>query len=81
MVEGQTIGHWFLQVETQPEVGARAYDQGAEILTAFFHRQLREFLHPDLMPLGKKIIEACIGGAELDDYGGLLEGAPITIEE
>ena len=31
-VEGQTIGHWFLQVETQPEVGTEGYDRGADIL-------------------------------------------------
>ena len=30
-VEGQTIGHWFLQVETQPEVGEEGYDRGAEV--------------------------------------------------
>ena len=36
MVEGQTIGNWFLRVEKQPEVGEVAYDRGAEILADFF---------------------------------------------
>ena len=31
-IEGQIIGHWFLQVETQPEVGEAAYDAGAQNL-------------------------------------------------
>ncbi|HQE76654.1 MAG TPA: DUF4914 family protein [Candidatus Hydrogenedentes bacterium] len=81
MVEGQTIEHTFLRVETQPEVGQPAYDQGADILTAFFHRQLREFLHPDLMPLGRRIIESCIAGADVNDYLALLEGAPIMLDD
>ena len=80
MVEGQPIGHWLLQVETQPEVGIEAYDKGAEILTAFFHRQLRQFLHPDLMPVGKEIIEKCLAGATLEDYISLLEGPSIVVE-
>ncbi len=80
MVEGQTIGHWLLQVETQPEVGIEAYDRGADILTEFFHKQLRKFLHPELMPLGKQIIETCLAGATLEDYIGLME-SPAIVEE
>ncbi|MEM1028039.1 MAG: DUF4914 family protein, partial [Planctomycetota bacterium] len=67
-VEGQTVGHWFLQVNTQPEVGDEAYDQGAEILTAFFHEQISKFLHDDLDPKGKEIIDACLAGATVEDY-------------
>lgn len=67
-VEGQTIGHWFLQVETQPEVGTEGYDRGADILTDFFHNQLRTYLEPDLDPKGREIIEACLSGASVDDY-------------
>ncbi|KAA1259591.1 hypothetical protein LF1_21250 [Rubripirellula obstinata] len=67
-VEGQTIGHWFLHVETQPEVGTEGYDRGAEILTEFFHQQIQTFLDPDLDPKGREIIEACLAGATVDDY-------------
>ena len=67
-VEGQTIGHWFLQVETQPEVGTEGYDRGAEILTEFFHNQIRTFLESDLDPRGREIIEACLSGAKIEDY-------------
>lgn len=71
MVEGQTIGTWFLDVSQQPEVGPEAYDQGAKILTEFFHEQLRQFLVDDLHADGRKIIEACLDGASVDEYAAL----------
>ncbi|MEM9295042.1 MAG: DUF4914 family protein [Planctomycetota bacterium] len=71
-VEGQQIGHWFLQVETQPEVGEEGYDQGAAMLAEFFHEQIRKFQHDDLDPLGKKIIQACLDGASVQDYDALI---------
>lgn len=70
-VEGQTIGKWFMDVSAQPEVGDRAYDEGAAILTSFFHKQLNEFLVDDLQPHGKEIIQACLDGATPDDYAKL----------
>jgi len=70
-VEGQTIGHWFLRVETQPEVGEEAYDHGAETLTKFFHDQIRQFLTDDLDPIAQKIIVACLDGASASDYDAL----------
>ncbi len=73
MVEGQTIGNWFLRVEKQPEVGEEAYDRGAEILKEFFDQQLNQFLDPDLLPLGKQIIECCLSGGTVDDYAALIE--------
>lgn len=73
-VEGQTVGHWFLRVETQPEVGDEAYDRGAEILTSFFHEQIRKFLSDDLDPRAREIIEACLQGATVADYDALSNG-------
>jgi hypothetical protein len=70
-VEGQTIGHWFLQVESQPEVGTEAYDRGADILTKFFHEQIRQFLSDDLDAKAKKVIQACLDGATVEDYDRL----------
>jgi len=67
-VEGQTVGSWFFDVSSQPEVGEEAYHAGAKILTDFFHRHLREFHHGDLDPLGRRMIEACLDGASLDEY-------------
>lgn len=67
-VEGRTIPRWFLQVHTQPEVRNEGYDAGAKILTEFFHKQIEEYLHADLEPEGRKIIERCLEGAAVEDY-------------
>jgi hypothetical protein len=67
-VEGQLIPRWLVQVETQPEVGEEAYDQGAELLYAFFHKILPEYLTPDLDPLGRQIIECCLDKGSVTDY-------------
>lgn len=71
-VEGRMIPRWFLQVNTQPEVGDEAYDAGARQLADFFEEQLRPFLHAGLDPLGRRIIEACLGGATAADYENLI---------
>lgn len=71
-IEGFTILSWFLQVDTQPEVGPAAYDEGARILTNFFHEQIEEYLQPDLDETGKKIIEWCLSGGKLEGYEKLM---------
>lgn len=72
MFEGQTITGLLLRPETQPEIGDHAYDQGAAILRHFFHTQLREFLEPDLLPLGRRIIDCCLADGTLRDYEQLI---------
>ena len=67
-VEGYFVARWFLQVDTQPEIGEEAYDQGAEILQAFFRKCLADFQDPDLDPLGQQIIACCLDGGKLEDY-------------
>lgn len=67
-VEGQTIGKWFMDVSQQPEVGTEAYDTGANILTEFFHDQIKQFLVDDLHPVGRKTIEMCLDDASVEDY-------------
>ena len=49
-IEGRMVPNWFLQVETQPEVGEAAYDQGAETLRQFFLSCLANYDAPDLAP-------------------------------
>lgn len=71
-VEGQVIGHWFLQVESQPEVGPVAYDRGAEKLYDFFREQLAKFDEKDLMPLGRQIIDCCLDGGTVQQYEQLI---------
>lgn len=80
VVEGRPVGSWFFQVENQPEVGVEAYDHGAQVLTEFFHRELAGFQHPELMPLGAKIIECCLDGGSAEDYLALIS-SPVFDEE
>lgn len=79
-VEGRTIGSWFFEVDLQPEVGAAAYDRGAEILGEFFARELAAFRQPDLMPLGRQIIECCLKGGTLEDYEKLIPHGTLVDE-
>jgi hypothetical protein len=81
MVEGQTIGNWFLRVERQPEVGEEAYDQGAEILREFFQKHCSKYLVPDLIPLGREIIECLQSNGTLDDYNALIEAPPVMADD
>jgi len=81
LVEGRTIGSWFFDVELQPEVGERAYDQGAELLTAFFHSELNHYLDSDLLPLGRKIIDCCLAGGTLADYAALIPQETLVDED
>ena len=71
-IEGQQIARWFLQVDTQPEVGPEAYDQGAMILRDFFHEYLKDFLRDNLSLLGKQIITCCLDDGSLEDYEMLI---------
>jgi len=81
VVEGQSIPSILLRVETQKEVGLEAYDLGALMLSNFFHEQLDSFLVPDLDPLGRKIIEACLAGAAVEEYEQLIPHPMIDPEE
>ncbi|MHB1319883.1 MAG: DUF4914 family protein, partial [Anaerolineae bacterium] len=71
-VEGRMVPRWFLQVDTQPEVGEEAYDQGAALLADFFRDCLREFDSSTLAPLGREIIECCLDGGSVMDYERLI---------
>jgi hypothetical protein len=71
-VEGSQIARWFLQVDTQPEVGVEAYDQGASMLQDFFRKELEGFNTEEMVPLGRKIIECCLDNGSLSDYENLI---------
>ena len=71
-IEGAKIPSRFLQVHRQTEVGTEGYDAGAKILYDFFIRELQKYLTPDLSATGRKIIEACIAGASLDEYNAII---------
>ena len=81
MVEGRTIGSWFFEVDQQPEVGTAAYDDGAAILHAFFVRELSQFMEPDLLDLGKRIIECCLNKGSIRDYEKLIDHETLAADE
>lgn len=67
-IEGAKIPSRFLQVHKQIEVETTGYDAGAEILYDFFKSELPKYLTPELSPTGRKIINACLSGASVEDY-------------
>jgi hypothetical protein len=71
-IEGTPVSHWFLEVDTQPEVGPDGYDAGAKMLYDFFRRELQQYLEDDLDTLGREIIECCLDGGSVDDYARLI---------
>jgi hypothetical protein len=67
IVEGRMIPKFLVQTHVQPEVGDDAYDEGANMLQAYFRRYLAPFLGPDLDDLGRQIIETFLDGGTLHD--------------
>ena len=71
-IEGAKIPSRFLQVHAQLEVGLAGYDAGAEILYDFFRKELPKYLTPELSATGRKIIEACLAGASVEEYNSII---------
>jgi len=71
-IEGSKIPTRFLQVHRQIEVGTDGYDEGAKILYNFFKKPLQPFLTDELSPVGRKIIDACLSGASVEEYNDVL---------
>jgi hypothetical protein len=71
-VEGSMIPRVFLAVEEQIQGGMDVYEEGARQWREFFAKELKQFLVPELDPLGKKIVEACLDGAHQEDYRRLI---------
>lgn len=66
--EGIYLPHSLLQVNLQPDVGEEAFKIGAEMLFNFFQKELKQYLTPELNPLGRKIIECCMDKGTVEDY-------------
>ncbi len=71
-IEGSKIPSRFLRVHRQAEVGIDGYDAGAEILYDFFKKELPKFKTPGLSATGKRIIDACMSGATVEDYNSII---------
>ena len=71
-IEGAKIPSRFLQVHRQTDVGVEGYDAGAKLMYDFFRKELQKFLTPELSVTGKRIIEACMSGATVEDYVSII---------
>ncbi len=71
-VNGNNIPTVLLKVDKQSEVGTKAYDAGAKILTDFFKKELEKFYCDELDETGKKIIEAYMRDASVEEFAELL---------
>lgn len=71
-IDGTYIPMNLLRTELQPEVGIKAYDIGAEQLYAYFDRELKQFLTPDLHVTGRLIIECFRDRGSAADFESLL---------
>jgi len=71
-IEGSKIPSRFLKTYNQIELGEEGYDAGAEILTKFFKEELQKYLDKDLLNTGRRIIDACLSDASLDEYNEIV---------
>jgi hypothetical protein len=71
-LEGSKIPSRFLKVYNQQEVGFEGYDAGAELLRDFFKTELPKYLKEDLLITGKRIIDACLSNANIDEYNEIV---------
>jgi hypothetical protein len=71
-IEGSKIPSRFLKVYNQTEVGEEGYDAGAQILEDFFREELQKYLKGNLLQTGKRIIDACLSGASVDEYNEIV---------
>ena len=71
-LEASKIPTRFLKVYRQPEVGFEGYDAGAQQLQKFFHEELQKYLQKDLLITGKRIIEACLSNASVEEYNEIV---------
>ena len=71
-IEGSKIPSRFLKVYNQSEVGLDGYDEGARILQKFFKEELQKYLKEDLLHTGKRIIDACLSNATIEEYNEIV---------
>ncbi len=71
-IEGSKIPSRFLKSYIQADVGTEGYDAGAEQLSEFFKQELPKFLQKDLFNTGKRIIDACLSNASVEEYNEIV---------
>lgn len=73
-LDGKEIPSMMLNVAEQRHVGEEAFKAGADILTNFFKKELKQFLTPDLDDLGRKIIESFLNDASIEELNAIMPG-------
>lgn len=71
-IESSKIPSRFLKVYNQAEVGTEGYDAGAAILQKFFKEELQNYLNDGLLQTGKRIIDACLSNANVEEYNEIV---------
>ncbi|OOB79656.1 MAG: hypothetical protein BEN18_03605 [Epulopiscium sp. Nuni2H_MBin001] len=71
-VDGLRLPNVLLRTNMQPEIGDEGYDAGAAILNNFFKQEIRQYLTPEIHPLGRAIIECCLNDGSISDYRKLI---------
>ncbi|SCP97234.1 DUF4914 family protein [Anaerobium acetethylicum] len=71
-IDGSKIPEFMLDVAQQPEVGEEGFQKGAEILIQFFKDELEQYMTPELLPLGRRIVECIRNDGSLEELKSLL---------
>jgi hypothetical protein len=82
VIEGVEIEKFLLRPELQNEVGEDVYDKGVQILVEFFKKELMDYYNdPNLLPLGKQIIECCLSDGTVEEYMQLIKDEGLIMED
>jgi len=81
VIEGHKISKYMLDVSRQQEVGIKAYDKGAKILTEFFKKEVEKFLTDRLHPKGREIIECFLKKGSVEEYEKIIEHNQIITDQ
>lgn len=71
-IEGAYVPKILIHTNLQPDLGADGYDAGAKMLNDFFKAEVSKYLTPDLNPLGRRIIQACLEDARVEEYNRII---------
>jgi hypothetical protein len=71
-IDGVFVPKILIHTNLQPDLGNDGYDAGAKLLTDFFKEELKKYLAPDLNRLGRRIIEACMDDARVEEYNDII---------
>ncbi len=71
-VEDIIVPEFLLRVELQPEIDNDTFNKGIDILYEFFKQEVKKYDKPDLMDIGKKIIQCLFDNGKLEDFEDII---------